>query len=144
MGIESCIEVLKMCAYCCSDVGVSDIKPDNVFITSKGGAKLGDLGLGRLFSTFSTHAASTVGTPYYMSPELVSVSQAGSLLGDELTPPRTSPTPSDPTCGAWGVFSTNLRPSSLLFTPRSVLLATRNMRHTGKQPYAACRTRAAV
>lgn len=49
----------------------SDIKPANVFVTSDGVVKLGDLGLGRYFSHKTIIAHTMVGTPFYMSPEIL-------------------------------------------------------------------------
>eukprot|EP00033_Pygsuia_biforma_P003658 GCRY01004006.1.p1 GENE.GCRY01004006.1~~GCRY01004006.1.p1 ORF type:complete len:278 (+),score=19.34 GCRY01004006.1:154-987(+) len=46
-----------------------DLKPANVFLVSDGSVKLGDLGLGRYFSSKTYKAQSLVGTPYYLSPE---------------------------------------------------------------------------
>jgi len=48
-----------------------DIKPSNVFIMDDGKLKLGDLGLGRYLDLHSIFAFSQVGTPYYMSPEVL-------------------------------------------------------------------------
>ena len=48
-----------------------DIKPANIFITGAGMLKLGDMGLGRQLSDDSVAAFSKVGTPLYMSPEVL-------------------------------------------------------------------------
>lgn len=48
-----------------------DLKPANIFLTSEGQIKLGDLGLGRQFSENTFEAHSKVGTPLYMSPEVL-------------------------------------------------------------------------
>jgi len=48
-----------------------DIKPGNVFLDRYQNIKIGDFGLAKELSSKSTFAYTNVGTPYYMSPELV-------------------------------------------------------------------------
>lgn len=48
-----------------------DLKPANILIFSDGVLKLGDLGLGRYMSDETFKAFSQVGTPLYMSPEVI-------------------------------------------------------------------------
>jgi len=48
-----------------------DVKPANVFLGEGGALKLGDLGLGRSFSSRTLEATTVVGTPYYMAPEVM-------------------------------------------------------------------------
>lgn len=48
-----------------------DLKPANILLFSDGTVKLGDLGLGRYLSAETLKAFSKVGTPLYMSPELI-------------------------------------------------------------------------
>eukprot|EP00397_Hematodinium_sp_SG-2012_P011850 GEMP01011999.1.p1 GENE.GEMP01011999.1~~GEMP01011999.1.p1 ORF type:complete len:559 (+),score=139.91 GEMP01011999.1:678-2354(+) len=54
-----------------------DLKPANVFIANDGSLKLGDLGLGRLMTSQTLEAFSKVGTPLYMSPEVLKGSGYG-------------------------------------------------------------------
>ena len=52
-----------------------DLKSANVFLRDEGGAfpalKLGDFGISRLMSSHTALAQTAVGTPYYLSPELI-------------------------------------------------------------------------
>lgn len=49
-----------------------DIKPDNIFLlNSEKAVKLGDFGLAKMLTSLSQFAKTYVGTPYYMSPEVL-------------------------------------------------------------------------
>jgi serine/threonine protein kinase len=48
-----------------------DLKPANIFLTIEGVVKVGDLGLSRQLSESTILAHSKVGTPLYMSPEVL-------------------------------------------------------------------------
>lgn len=48
-----------------------DLKPANIFLTLDGTVKVGDLGLSRELSEHTLQAHSKVGTPLYMSPEVI-------------------------------------------------------------------------
>jgi len=47
-----------------------DIKPDNIFLSKKNVAKLGDFGVSKALSSSQSLAGTFTGTPYYMSPEV--------------------------------------------------------------------------
>ncbi len=48
-----------------------DLKSQNVFLTSKNYVKLGDFGIAKVLEHTSDKANTVVGTPYYLSPEIV-------------------------------------------------------------------------
>lgn len=48
-----------------------DLKPANILVDGQGCLKIADLGLGRIFGSQTLEVYSKVGTPLYMSPELL-------------------------------------------------------------------------
>lgn len=48
-----------------------DLKGQNVFLTSKGIVKIGDFGIAKVLAQTVAKARTVVGTPYYLSPEVV-------------------------------------------------------------------------
>lgn len=48
-----------------------DLKTQNIFLTSSGIVKLGDFGIARVLRNTGELAATRIGTPYYMSPEVM-------------------------------------------------------------------------
>jgi NIMA (never in mitosis gene a)-related kinase 1/4/5 len=48
-----------------------DLKGSNIFLTAEGFVKLGDFGVAKALGKTKDMAATVVGTPYYLSPEIV-------------------------------------------------------------------------
>lgn len=48
-----------------------DLKSQNLFLTKRGILKLGDFGIARVLSNTKSKAKTVVGTPYYLSPEII-------------------------------------------------------------------------
>eukprot|EP01038_Epipyxis_sp_PR26KG_P005433 gene5433-7526_t len=48
-----------------------DLKSQNIFLTSTGLLKLGDFGVSRVLSNTTALASTQIGTPYFMSPEIM-------------------------------------------------------------------------
>ena len=48
-----------------------DLKSQNIFLTKSGRVKLGDFGIAKVLSATMDNAKTMVGTPYYLSPEII-------------------------------------------------------------------------
>ena len=48
-----------------------DVKPQNIFLDSDLNVKLGDFGVSKMLESISKNEYTKVGTPLYISPELV-------------------------------------------------------------------------
>lgn len=48
-----------------------DLKAQNIFLTKNGIIKLGDFGIAKVLSSTVEKAVTIVGTPYYLSPEII-------------------------------------------------------------------------
>jgi NIMA (never in mitosis gene a)-related kinase len=48
-----------------------DLKGQNIFLTESGCVKIGDMGVARVLEHTVAKAKTVVGTPYYLSPEII-------------------------------------------------------------------------
>lgn len=53
-----------------SNTSISDLKSQNIFLTSKSVIKVGDFGIARILKDSTDLAVTTIGTPFYLSPEI--------------------------------------------------------------------------
>ena len=58
--------------YCLHNKNIihRDLKPMNIFLTKNNEIKIGDLGVAKMLSTNTTKAFTSIGTPFYLSPEI--------------------------------------------------------------------------
>eukprot|EP00798_Chlamydomonas_sp_ICE-L_P015912 gene15912-22046_t len=71
--LELLVQILSAVHYVHSqNILHRDLKTQNIFLTKDGNVKLGDFGISRSLNSTVDLASTLIGTPYYMSPEVMS------------------------------------------------------------------------